>query len=468
MARMYPDSFPRQFVQQRSLEHIAYESFYELPDDFHIAYEPRIPRDDGTALFPDFVVVSPFGSVIVFEAKNWRHVIGSDGHRVSVRLGDGQVKTLQHPLRQARGNMFAVKSLLERQGELVGERGLRFPLAAGVLWLNRDGNDRASVATLLGAINERQIITMQTLQSPTELSCALEYFPTVFKSEIYHDQAEIIMATICPHRTLEGNDCAYSDQENRQHEEDDEHMWMIQQSANAGSSIEDTGASRDESSNVQVHGRTEEYEQAIELTPASKITKEKKDEIERECANVVSRRIWHEQVESVVNAWFQQHSSMRQLEHTMKRRVEEAMPSVEVEIRRVFSQAGVNVRGGGRGSLAVDEVCEGLADGVADQLTIIIGAIITTIVAAICGGGGTAVIASGPLGLILGGGAALWLLLKGKDDLQRFVRKKIRDKDISPGVKQLFQTKTERALDEQRHRFIKGIRRTVRSRLESL
>jgi len=91
-----------------------------LPPEFTIYVECPIPTRT-IARFPDFIVVSNFG-VVVLEVKDWVHVSRFDPSGVDVYEKDGRTRREHNPVTTARGYSLVLNQRLETIPQLVDDR----------------------------------------------------------------------------------------------------------------------------------------------------------------------------------------------------------------------------------------------------------------------------------------------------------------------------------------------------------
>ncbi|MBE7157411.1 MAG: AAA family ATPase [Rhodospirillales bacterium] len=101
MAQIVPDVLPR---SASAGERRLHTLLRRLPEDCVAYYEPMV----GDRC-PDFVVICPDLGLLVIEVKGWRvgDILAADSHTVQV-TDHGRAVRQVHPLRQARGYMFAL------------------------------------------------------------------------------------------------------------------------------------------------------------------------------------------------------------------------------------------------------------------------------------------------------------------------------------------------------------------------
>ena len=112
----------------------------KLDDDYLLWYDvPVGPK----ALHPDFILLHPSRGLFVLEVKDWRldtiKSVNPDEFAIATKSGQG--KTVDNPLIQARNNVLAMCSLLEKDPDLIQPPGryqgkLICPYAYGVVLSN--------------------------------------------------------------------------------------------------------------------------------------------------------------------------------------------------------------------------------------------------------------------------------------------------------------------------------------------
>jgi hypothetical protein len=97
-----------------------------LPADFDIYVECPL-HDESLQRFPDFIVLSNFG-VVVLEVKDWVQIVGADKFNARIRDRQGRVRRERNPVLVARDFATLLAQDLQRMPELLRDnRKLRVP-----------------------------------------------------------------------------------------------------------------------------------------------------------------------------------------------------------------------------------------------------------------------------------------------------------------------------------------------------
>ncbi|MBD1836646.1 nuclease-related domain-containing DEAD/DEAH box helicase [Coleofasciculus sp. FACHB-501] len=136
MALMVPDFVPSKASQG---EKRLYKTLhYELPDDCHVWYEPRVK-----GLYPDFIILGPTLGLLVLEVKGWEanQIISANNQFFEIQNGTKRPERQQSPLRQGKSYLDAILDKLKQYPILTQPDGdyqgkLTFPVGVGVVMTN--------------------------------------------------------------------------------------------------------------------------------------------------------------------------------------------------------------------------------------------------------------------------------------------------------------------------------------------
>lgn len=188
-------------------------------------------------------------------------------------------------------------------------------------------------------------------------------------------------------------------------------------------------------------------------------------------AEMIKRDIYDNVIVSTVRDWFEGNDSILTLNNNIKTNVENRWPFLQKKIGAQLldfeeqTKATISTSDGLK-SQELD--MKAVSEGVSQSISIAIGALGSAFVGMICGGAGTALIASGPVGWVIGaiGGAFAYFL--GKTAFEEVISDYIVDKRIPALVKKpakgkivaqlkLNESKFEQEIYEMLEQYLKPI-----------
>ncbi|WP_424100525.1 3'-5' exonuclease [Moorena producens] len=136
MALIVPDAIPSKASSgEKRLFKVLRD---ELPDDFHVWYEPNINR-----LYPDFIILGPTLGLLILEVKGWNasQILQANHQNFKIQRRDGRIETQQSPLRQGKDYRDALLNKLKSysilcQDDEEYQGKLAFPIGFGVIMTN--------------------------------------------------------------------------------------------------------------------------------------------------------------------------------------------------------------------------------------------------------------------------------------------------------------------------------------------
>ena len=91
-----------------------------LPRDFTVYVECPL-HDENMERMPDFIILAPFG-VVILEVKDWVYIVEADKFYAKIRTRSGGIRRHKSPVSGARGLAHILARKLERVPALLGER----------------------------------------------------------------------------------------------------------------------------------------------------------------------------------------------------------------------------------------------------------------------------------------------------------------------------------------------------------
>jgi hypothetical protein len=169
--------------------------------------------------------------------------------------------------------------------------------------------------------------------------------------------------------------------------------------------------------------------------------------------------------------WFENSRPLKALESEIRYRVNEIKPYLEKELTQMYDKfsknIGVKIDGSYyhiTNSFNFNNISETLSDNISD----IIGLIVTAIIAVVSGGSGVALIASGPLGIILGGALGLYFFSKNKEGIRRKVEDYVMNNSLPITAKNFVRDKVIDKLSKGEEKFIKDLEKRLKEDLKPI
>jgi hypothetical protein len=157
---------------------------HSLPQDFYVYVECPL-QHDRIQRFPDFIVLSNFG-VVVLEVKDWVQIEGKvDKYRVKIHRRDGKVMSRKNPVLYARDYAIVLAEELQKIPSLLkNARKLDVPWGYAVVFPNLP----MSVITQLQSVwGERYVLGLGDLEphlATKRLKATLPYHRSLHRHEI--------------------------------------------------------------------------------------------------------------------------------------------------------------------------------------------------------------------------------------------------------------------------------------------
>ena len=180
------------------------------------------------------------------------------------------------------------------------------------------------------------------------------------------------------------------------------------------------------------------------------------DKTTNEILSLVLSEVYENAVVYIVEEWFNNNSPISQLndaiDYEFKRKWSQLSPQINYKIQSITKDYSDEMTSyTDSKNIGIDASV--LSQNISDSITNIIGVITATIAAMISGGAGTAMIASGPFGLIAGAGIGAYLFMNGKKTIKNEVNNFIMDKSLPVMAKSFFKEKVLRELSGVRDKF---------------
>lgn len=169
----------------------------------------------------------------------------------------------------------------------------------------------------------------------------------------------------------------------------------------------------------------------------------------------IKKDLYENVIVSTVMDWFEKNSSIIDLNNSIKTNVESRWPFLLKRMESKFIDFEEAMENDLKDSKISDQdinVNE-ISKPVSEAITVALGALGTTFVAVIVGGAETALIASGPVGIVIGIVIGVVGYILGKDKLEDIISSKIKDKKILPIMKRFARKKVANELKLNSNKF---------------
>ncbi len=185
--------------------------------------------------------------------------------------------------------------------------------------------------------------------------------------------------------------------------------------------------------------------------------------------NILKEDLFKGVIVPTIQEWFSNSSSVQNLtdeiELRIKRRMDFLADKLNSQLMEFSEITKTTLIGSGDlKSSGVDT--ERIAASISSQITVMVGMMGTIVVAIISGGSGTALIASGPVGWIIGGVLAAAALFIGKNKLEGKAREMIMTKNIPTLIKGTFKKKIAAQLKNDEMRFEEDVYKMLKEQMK--
>ena len=188
-------------------------------------------------------------------------------------------------------------------------------------------------------------------------------------------------------------------------------------------------------------------------------------------SSMIRDEIYTNIVDATVRSWFESNGSVRDLNDTIRKNVDTAWPSVsrkvEIELRSFAEQTESTLQNlGGTAPRELD--VNTIARQISEMMATLATTIGTVILASISGGGGMALIATGPIGLVIGAIIGGLVLFGNRDRIEAKIREAIIDKHLWPVLKKPAYKKVAAELVINRVRFEEDVHQKLVEQLKPI
>lgn len=200
----------------------------------------------------------------------------------------------------------------------------------------------------------------------------------------------------------------------------------------------------------------------------SKKLQNKLDLLVVQLAEMIKADIYHNTIVSTVDDWFEGNDSIVALNKKIKVNVNKSWGYIEHKVKShllEFEEYSINIIKNnisiGSTKLDVKEI----SSSVSQSISLVVGTIGTSIVVMIAGGTGTALIATGPIGLIIGAIIGIFAFIKSKDAINKGINNYIADKKFPKFIKKTVKGKVFTQLKLNEAKFEQDIYDSLKQHL---
>ncbi len=172
---------------------------------------------------------------------------------------------------------------------------------------------------------------------------------------------------------------------------------------------------------------------------------------------------------TTIQEWFENNSSVQNLTDEIEMRIKRRMDFLADKLNSQlmeFSEITKTTLIGSNELKSSGVDTERIANTISSQITVMVGMMGTIVVAIISGGSGTALIASGPVGWIIGGILAAAALFIGKEKIEGKAKEIIMTKNIPTFIKGTFKKKIAAQLKNDELRFEEDVYRMLKEQMK--
>jgi len=202
-----------------------------------------------------------------------------------------------------------------------------------------------------------------------------------------------------------------------------------------------------------------------------KIIKKKLDGITFSLTEMIMNELYENTIVSTVTNWLAGSDSIIDLNNQINQNVKDRWPFLQKKINHQlqefedFTKASLQeAKQVSGGNMNVDEISAAISS----SISIAIGSIGTAFLAVISGGAGTALIASGPIGLVIGAIIGVFAFFFGKSTIEDVIKDFIADKKIPALIKKPVKSKVANQLALNRGKFEEEIHKNFEIQLKSI
>lgn len=197
--------------------------------------------------------------------------------------------------------------------------------------------------------------------------------------------------------------------------------------------------------------------------------KNRLDSILVQMTEMIKSDIYHKVIIITVIDWFQGNDSIKTLNDQIKNNVNNRWGFVEQKVKKLlieFEQYSINILEDKILSVSGELDVKEISNSISQSISFALGAIGTTVVAMISGGAGTALIATGPVGLVIGAIVGVFAFFLGKDAIEKGISDFIADKKIPKALKKSAKKKVLAQLRLNETKFEQEIYVSLKNHLE--
>jgi hypothetical protein len=181
----------------------------------------------------------------------------------------------------------------------------------------------------------------------------------------------------------------------------------------------------------------------------------------------ISTDLYDNVVVEVVRDWFASSDSIGSLNKTIAEKVADSLAIAERKIRRAFSEfeesLKTDLREVSRVAISVELNLKEAEAAISSAVTNVIGAIVAAITGMIMGGGGLALLETGPIGWVIGAALGSMAFVIGKQRLQdAIIEPAIRNRRIAAFLKKPAKSKVATQLKLNAPKFREDLYQTLR------
>lgn len=201
----------------------------------------------------------------------------------------------------------------------------------------------------------------------------------------------------------------------------------------------------------------------------SRNLKNRLDSIVVQLTEMMKADIYQNVIVNTVKDWFEGNDSILTLNSRIKKNVDNRWSFIEQKVKSrlvEFEEYSINVLEENISSSKTELDVKEISNSVSQSISVAVGAIGTSVIAMISGGAGTAIIATGPVGLIIGAIVGVFAFFLGKDEIEKGISEYIADKKIPKLVKKTAKGKVSTQLKLNEAKFEQDIYNSLKKHLE--
>ncbi len=189
-------------------------------------------------------------------------------------------------------------------------------------------------------------------------------------------------------------------------------------------------------------------------------------------AKSIKKEIWDNAIVLSIENWMNSMSSIEMLETRIQKAVESKKNKIETIIRPTVRRYIVDLESiiGEHSNNIIEQALVGFNGEVADfesdnsftdDITFIVQSITVVVASVVSGGAGTAIIVTGPVGLIIGAIIGIFAARSGKETISSYVKMT----PLPPMIKKFSKSKVYSSLSSKENEFESEITESIRERL---